>query len=782
MRKRLIALLGLLLALSLTASTAGANPLLAPTLPRTLAINLITDDGLPVPNAEIHLLTPGTTGITVARTDSAGQAKLSLPDGFSFWLRIWSAGNALIERAYVPATDGPTLTLTASAYTTTLSGIIRDDRGMPVTGATVKLYQTGLGLEATTVTDAMGSYRFGNARAGSNHVIQVEAKGYQPISQAVAALTADQLNQLDLDLTHAGGSVTGEVLDTRTLRPLGSVTVELILSGWGVVATTQSDTTGFFALQAPPSGDGTYQIRLSRPYFETTTSAQFSMPAGGWVDFSGANRFSVNRLYAKITGKVFDSANQPMSAVEVQLQRLDLGTVEVGKTDSRGTYTFENLAAGTYRVRAMPTGSQIRADGGWLNISGGQEVQSDITIDAVEAKTYGSERLTGKVENHLGDPVAKATVTISRGQDTYTAATDDRGSYDIEVPANVPLPRNADDNDPGTGYHVIVTAPGYLPNDQPVSTDGQPPSLISVQADADNRADFILRPQHATISGRVMNVYGQPVSGARVVLLQEGLSVKPETTTDSYGRYQFEKLPVGKQGRYAVAVEDSRHVNGAISPNGTIYDPAALDPANPLVLTLVAHPSTTLIQGIVQAGTERADSKAQVVVVDTSNGETFEGTVNESGYYQIRLPASPGAQYLVRVKSGKNAENTAQDPVNPGTNYGAQVNLTTHAASTITGQVLAADGQPLPGAEVFLYAEGAVGAQVTARTDSTGRYRFENLTPGRRYAVLAANGPLGLSGLAPGEAVITPLVALPSAEVIWADIQTSALPSVTPNP
>ncbi len=782
MRKRLIALLGFVLILTFATSAAGASPLLTPTLPRTLVINLINDRGLPIPNAEVHLLTPGSTATAVTRTNDLGKATLSLPDGFSFWLRIWSEGNALIERAYVPASDGTALTLTASAYTAHLSGILRDDRGMPVQGATVKLYQTGFGLEATTVTNAMGAYSFAKARAGSNHVIQVEAKGYQPVSQAVPTLTADQRNQLDLSLTHATGSVTGEVLDTRTKRPLGGMTVELILSGWGVVDSTTTDISGFFYLPAPPSGEGTYQVRLSRPYFETTTSASFAVQAGGWVDFSGANRFEINRLYAQISGKVFDSANQAMAGVQIQLQRQNLGTVEVTTTTSDGKFRFENLAGGTYRVRAMPTGGQIHADGGWLTVVGGQEVQSDITIDAVETNNYGSENLTGKVENHLGDPVPGATVVISRGQQTYTTTTDEAGSYDVEVSANLPLARNFDDNDPGTGYHVMVTAPGYLPNDQPTTAaDAQPPSLIDVQADADNRADFVLRPEFASVSGRIMDVYGQPIANARVLLVEEGKSATPETTTDIYGRYAFEKLPIGKQGRYAVMVSDPRFVRGAINPNGAIVDLATLDPADPRALTLVAHPSTTLIQGVVQAGVKQADEKAVVTVLRSSTGATYESTVSDGGIYQVRVPALPGEQYLVRVTSPKTAENAAADLVNPGTAYGMQVNLTTHPTSSITGQVLAANGQPRPSTKVLLYAEGSGTLQATAHTDMTGRYRFENLTPGRRYTVLAENGALGLTGLAPGEPIITPLVALPSAETVWADIQTS-LPPVTPNP
>lgn len=779
MRKRWLALVGLLLVLSLASNTAAAStPFLAPFGNRTLLINLIGVDGSPIKNAEVHLLTPGVADMKIARTDHRGQATLQMPDGFSFWIRVWADGYALIERPYVPASDGPVLTLRATPYTTVLTGLITDDQGLPVPQAQVSLFRDGYGLEFNGISNEMGVYTFSGVQAGGTYSLQVEAKGYQPVTQSLSALSPNSRNQVDLPLTPAAGAVTGEVVDAKSNRPVSGVVVELLLNGWGVVEKTRTDSLGYFHLSAPSAPEGLYQVRLSKPNFETSTSAGFTVSSGSWTDFSGGSRFTMNQLYARMSGKVTDQNNSALSGIEVHLQRQGLGTVDVTTTDEDGKFKFEQITGGTYRMRAFPEGNLVHSDTGWLAVAGGETRTANIVAQTPDTTYYGAESLTGTVRDHMGEPVAGAQVLVHRGQESYQAVTDEEGRYDVSVHATV---SDDLDDDPATGYHVMVSASGFLANDQPDSDGELPPSLITIQEDSDNQANFTLQPETATIAGRVVTNQGRILPGLTVGLLQEGQHVIARTTTDASGRYHFPDLPFAKQGRYTPVVLDSSYIEGSVAPDGTQILPASLSPTVATSLNLVARPATNIVHGLVQAGTDKPAAEAMVTVTRPADGKTFTEKVNADGSYQVRVPAAPGDQYLVRTTARGAVMNADPTVANIGDAYAIRSNLTVHPSGSIAGRVFGPDGKPVSGMKVLLYGEGSATPAKITWTDDLGMYRFADLTPSRRYAAVTSDGVSRLSALSPGELIITPLISLPSGETHWVDLSVSAPPfSVSP--
>lgn len=775
--RKLMALVLCAALLGLTAPAASAADLsfLVPATAPPLHVTVISTDGTPLPEAEVQVLTPGLPGIVSVRTDQQGRATLALPPGQSFWLRVWADGHGLVERAYVPASDGAALTLTAAPYTAYLTGLVRDARGLPVARATVELFRAGYGLEASTRTNDLGVYTLSAVRADGEYTLQVRADGYRPASQEIGPLDPRRRNQVDLTLPFATGRVTGEVVSGTRGTPVWDATVQLLLDGWGPVATVRTDRTGYFAVAAPPAEGGVYRLRVSRYDHETITTAPFTLQEGGWVDFSGEDRLVLNRLYAELAGKVFDESARPMQDVEVHLQRAGVGTVQIARTDEEGRFTFREVVGGTYRVRAFPGGSLVRSDTGWMNLAGGERISANIVAEAPDTYSYGSAVLSGTVKNHLDEPVAGAEVKVVRGSQTWTARTDEDGRYDISLPANIPT---SPADDPGTGYHVSVKVSGYLYTDQPFAEEGLPPSLVDLRR-GNNTADFVLQPERAAVAGRVVDDRGEPLAGVKVGLREEGRNRITETTTDESGRYEFKDLPVAKQTRYLPVITDPAYVNGAVAPDGAQREPAPLNPAAPGNVVLVARPAETLFLGLVQAGDDRPASGAQVTVVRTSDGETFSGQVGEDGSYAVRVPAAPGEAYLIRAASDDAVLSAAGGVVQPGTNFGVQANLTTHVPASITGRVVGPDGTPLAGIRVVLYAEGSHAADRFAYTNNDGIYRFTDLVPGRRYAPVAVDPSSGLrSSTAPGEVVITPLVGLPSGETVWADIRLDVLPAV----
>jgi len=769
MRKYIALLLSLVFLVASAPGAAAADlSFLLPATSAPLRVTLISTDGTPLPEAEVQVLTPGLPGITSARTDQKGQATIALPAGHSFWLRAWAEGYSLTERAYVPASDGPAVTLTAEPYTAVLTGVVRDERGLPIPQATIELFREGYGLEATARTNDLGVYSLSTARAGGEYTLQAHADGHRPATQEMVSLEAQRRNQLDMTLTSAVARVTGEVVSGVRGTPVWDATVELLLTDWGPVASVRTDRSGYFSLSAPPLEGGIYQLRVSRYDHDTITTGTFTLQDGSWRDFSGENRVVLNKLFARVDGRVYDENAQPLKNVEVHLQRAGLGTVQVARTNDEGRFSFPEVTRGTYRVRAFPGGNLVPSDSGWLDVAGGETVTANVDAEAPDTTSHGTAILSGTVKNHLEEPIADAVVRVSRGSQTWTARTDEQGRYDLNLPANIP--DNLTD-DPSTGYHVSVKVNGYLYTDQPVTEGGNAPGLLDLRKGSNNTADFVLQPERATIAGRVVDDRGEPLAGVKVGLREEGRNKIAETVTDESGRYEFANLPVARQSRYLPVIVDPAYVGGSVAPDGTLREPQSLMPDGPNHLVLVARPAETRFLGLVQAGDDRPADGAEVTVFRSSDGASFTGEVGEDGSYDVRVPALPGEAYRVRV-AGENAVlNASSEVVRPNTDLGVQANLTIHVPAAIVGRVVGSDGSPLSGIRVVLYTEGRSTADRFAYTNADGIYRFENLVPGRRYAPVAVDSSGARSATAPGEVVITPLVGLPSGETVWTDIR-----------
>lgn len=768
MRRYTALLLSLLLLLAMT-SGAAALPL-APLPTRTVTVSVLSHDGKALTGANVQLLTPGQTGMVTGRTDIRGQAGLTIPPGFTYWLRVWADGHTVAEQPYVPASDGMAVTVNLQAHGSTLTGIVTDEKGRPVSGALLTVWRDGYGQHGSVKTDAAGLYAIDGLPASGTYSLRAEARAFQPFVQSNLTLAAGARTQADVSLTPAHGTITGEVIDSRTGLPVSNVRAELHLSGWGLAAHVQTDAFGFFRLAAPAGATDTYQVRLRADGYELLTTASFPATAGGWTDFTGEDRLELNPLYAELSGMVLDGSGQPLGQTRVELQREGLGTVETAVTDPDGFYQFTRIPAGNYRVRALPD-FQIRGDSGWLLLNGGDLATADVYAGSPDLTSYGSSAITGTVRDHRGTPVSGATVTLSRGNGTQTAQTDSLGRYRFSIQANIE--DKLTEPKTSTGYHITVAKDGYIGTDLWQTRDGAvTPGLMDVRAKTTGRADFTLYPAQGELAGLVLDDRGAAVVGVQVQLRQEGGGTVAAVRTDENGRYRFPSLEVAKQARYLPVLTGGTYVESVTLPSGAVAAPLSLTPGATVTRTIAARPAEGRIQGLVLAGPEKPAAGATVRVIRPADGGVWTGEVKADGSYAIAVPAGPGSQYLVEVAGERLTTAANQNVISLADQYGATANLSAVPKATLNGRVFSASGQPLTNQLVVIWAEGEAKPFYETRTNALGTYTIEGLTPGRRYGVATVNAQGAWSWIAPGEPILSPLVTPAPGESIWVDLLT----------
>lgn len=771
MRKSLLVIMSLIMAVSL-ASAAAASPF-APAPDQSLQVTLIGHDGAPLQGALVQLFQPGIPGASGVRTDSRGQASLPLPPGFSFWLRAWAVDHAVLEQPYVPLSDGYVITLRAEAYRASLLGLVTDEKGRAVPGAEISLWAEGRGFQGSVRTGPDGLYAFHGIRADGAYTLQVAATGYQAFAQSNLTLAPGARNQADIALTPAWAIITGELVSARLLNPVQNARVELLQDGWGLVERVFADSFGYFRITAPPTDGATYQLRIWATNYEALLSGGFAAPAGSWTDFSGANRFELNPLFAQLAGSVLGEGGSPLQNSPVELQLSGLGTVETGLTDENGFYTFRQIRAGTYRVRAVPETGEIPDASPWITLSGGQRATADVSANSVDNTAYGRSAIVGTIRDAQDEPLEGAVVQVTRGPYKWEAVTDAQGRYRVNVDANVEDVN--EDPETSTGYRVEARLTGYISSDQPdTAGGGLPPSLVDVRARSTTRVDIQLQPAYGDLAGRVLDDRGQPLPGVPVALRIEGAGELSRVNTDELGRYRFAALEVARQARYLPVVTTRSYLEASVAPGGGQVGLSSLNPGSVTMRNLTVRPAATSLTGIVRAGAQQPAALATVTVLRPSDGSTWSGTANEEGLYQIDLPARPGEQYLVRAGLPGAARGTVADPVSFGDSYGLVSNLAVVRSATVTGQVLDANGRPAAGHFVALWAEGESRPLTGVTTDNLGQYRIEGVAAGRRYAVAAQGGGETWSSLSPGEPIFSPLITPTSGETVRVDLLVAA--------
>jgi hypothetical protein len=495
--------------------------------------------------------------------------------------------------------------------TSDVSGVVADDYGNPVEGATVIDPQSG----ASAITDSSGSYVIPHIPSGRFATIKVVKAGQQLSSGKIqlqpgrmafadwqigaggTAMKAQGIKILPANVIIASqkgapatksGTIKGIVRDHQG-KPVPRALV--MVKGLGMART---DSHGRYMFVNVPQGE--YQVMV-RKGAATVQNERVRVAAKKVVENKtiykgtllaapafGRQAVLVRSAGATLKGTISNKYRQPLPGTKVTA--VTSGGAMSVFSDAKGSYAFKNMKQGTYRLLANKAGYQETS----VNVSlwgskseirdfmlekSSAEIQKALTVKP--ATRFGSTKVTPRTASgrtvvttngqlfgvvrdaRSGNPIANATVQVS-GQNIVR--TDRLGIYRIS------------DVLPGT-YRVVASHRDYQ---QEVKT-------VTIRANNASKEYFSLKgkePQdnkttttpiflntfarNGKVQGKIIDSKtGNPVSQATVILGEQ------ETRSDDSGDYSFRAIPVGS---YTMTIKKSDYLDSsrkiAVSAGKTI--------------------------------------------------------------------------------------------------------------------------------------------------------------------------------------------------------------------
>ena len=429
---------------------------------------------------------------------------------------LWSLVALLLVTA--TATFAVVGTASAADPTGSISGTVyASNTSTPLVGAVVFVndFDTGVPVGNTT-TDASGNYSIGGLATGSYRVhVNATAQdvpiqyydGSATAEGATAVPVTDSFETGGIDfIIPTAGSITGTVTDGSSTAIAGAeVWAARFDSGSGGRGAV-TDSSGIYTIVGLAQGQYRVQAFAGDQGFASEyylNAAAFDSATPVFVTSSNTTT-AINFTLAasgSIAGTVTEANGvTPIAGVHVFANGYDThGGGNGTTTDGQGNYIIPGLAAGDYRVRAVPNdpgtvGEFYEDKGDWAEAER-VTVNSGATTSNIDFSLKQGGSISGVVTRQSdGSPVANAAVWANTfnccegGNGTSTAAD---GSYTI--------PRL------GPGEYRVRVRPrqdDLVGEFYASTTDWSEAEPVEVTAGADqSNIDFTLVVQHPSIEG-----------------------------------------------------------------------------------------------------------------------------------------------------------------------------------------------------------------------------------------------------------------------------------------
>ncbi|MDB5050292.1 MAG: Carboxypeptidase regulatory-like protein [Fibrobacteres bacterium] len=509
-------------------------------------------------------------------------------------------------------------------------------------------------LAGKTITDPQGRYSL-SLQAGAPYALTAACQGYQPASAVSASLARGGNLFQDFNVSKAGASFKGKVVDARGVVLAG---VKVSADKGGDPISTLSDFSGAYAFSL---GAGTYTVAFSKSGYRTLSrTVQLALGDNQAVS-ADTLASSVERLAGRVTAEGAGVASALLTLVGLSPEAGG-GTFT---TDADGRFSGDNLPAGNYSLSAAAEGY---SDGKLpsLTLLSGALANAEIIL------TPNRGVLAGTVK---ADGVAAANVTVVANAYgvSRSALSGADGSYRIEkLPSGI--------------YSLSAAQAGFSPDK---AYENQ-----SLAAGASlSGLDFSLARNTGSLSGTVTGA--ATASGIRISILGRK-GVRAYATCDGSGKYAIPSLPADTYA-FSIAAPGYKLTGSTQTPDVAVTGAAEFNPSLlPAVFRLSGKVLNQADAGIAGLPVELRIGLDRLKTVSSADGSYAFADVPAGQEYQLSCKP-PTADYDARDTS------FALDLAAPA-QVTADIRTLSRLAS-LSGTVLL-DGVPVEGATVRLSGNG----------------------------------------------------------------------------
>lgn len=439
--------------------------------------------------------------------------------------------------------------------------------------------------------------------------------------------------------------------------------------------------------------------------------------------------FTLHPAVALASGRVLDANERPVQSAEVTLLPSSFGAdaeslvagpeiAPRATTGPNGRFQFERLPVGRWDLHVTARGFLA------VTVNGVDIPSGKATADLGTVLLKTAATLTGRVVGPGGQPVAGARVARLNHDPAATRLAMAVGSPSLAVLSAADGLFELGGLTPGEPLDLRVEREGF-----------RPVTLSDVETGAERPPLEVRLEPASRLRGRVQDEAGDPVEGARVLVLMPR-SAEPRimatAAADARGAFEIYGLKPGPVRVTALA-------------DGWLPAPAAeaeipADGAPSEVELLLARGAA--LEGVVTGPDGLPAASATVRAVRETPGLPLppgvgapETTTDGDGRY--RLEGLPEGPVRISAAHADHAPALREIDVQPGSN---RLDLEFGRGLAVAGRVVDADGTVLAGVTVEIRPEAGPGRVQTATTGPDGEFRFGSV----------AEGQYGLTTSAPG--------------------------------
>lgn len=290
--------------------------------------------------------------------------------------------------------------------------------GFPVPGATIEVSDGTTSISTVSLTEGLvGAYTLRDLSVPGTYTLTVTAERFARASQVVTLTDDNPRPIVPLFLTPSVGRIAGQVVDSGG-RPLGGVTVRVTggdVDASSATVSVAGDRLGTFNVTDLPV-PGAYTVTFSRPGFIDQVVLAALEPVGDRFNATGLN-VALRRQAVTVQGTVVDVNGQPAARATVTLTN-GTTTRTVRTADSpAGTYSFSNVAPGSYTVTASSEGTRTSLE--IINATAGIET---LQVDQIRLSQRASIAVTISFDpDSLTGDVSDTEIRLYRAADFPSA-------------------------------------------------------------------------------------------------------------------------------------------------------------------------------------------------------------------------------------------------------------------------------------------------------------------------------------------------------------------------